>query len=164
MNEQNRETLEELDRNERWLAGFSTPGPSAESIRRAKAAASDAFSRLDVEQARPSPKPWHGVLAAAATIALAVGIGWYGTRLDAPGPARMTLADAESILPGLTGESDEGAVQLAYFDENLSELEAWSTDESWDASGASLFEAMNDVLAGNGESAGGANGKGNQPS
>ena len=45
-------------------------------------------------------------------------------------------------------ETQQDAVALTDLDNELSELEAWSSDESWELDGRILYEALEGVLEG----------------
>lgn len=146
MSEKESRMHEEIAEGERWLAGQETPRPSLEAVERAKAAARKELVHMRASGGRGMFRLWHGVVAAAASIALAVGIGWYGVRTHEPDRQTLVVADTEPVIEVMDTATGEETTQLAYFEDDLSELEEWSSEESWDAGGASLFEAMNDAL------------------
>lgn len=133
----------EIATGERWLATFETAPPSTASVERVKRAV-----RAELGGARPGFRTgrwavWHGVLAAAAAIALAVTVAWHSVRSD--------VQSARSIagrwdIPTWSTETAQEAVVLADLDQELSELEAWSVEEAWDWGGSALYEAMERAL------------------
>jgi hypothetical protein len=144
--------LSEVERGERWLSAFPTPAPSEDSIRRAKRAVRDELLRKSVAARRWSAS--YGALAAAATLALAVWAGWYATRnvtnaplqvvqSDGSGiPRRLAQVDDEVIAP-----SDDSLAMANDIEETLISLENWSDDATWDLSGRSLSEAMDEIFS-----------------
>jgi hypothetical protein len=154
MMEDERIMYREIQEGECWLAGFATPSPSPESVARVK-------QELRAELARRAGTPirswavWHGVLAAAAALAFAVTIGWHSSRHSAS--VSVALADAETESSWWT-ETHREAVVLTDLEEDLAELEAWSTEESWNVSGAALYETIHNAL----EDAAGSNNAGDK--
>ncbi len=143
MSEFDRQMQDEIAADERWLALFDTPPPSGETIDRLEQVMGD---ELELERGRSSSgrrASWPGVLAAAAAMALAVTIGWHSARRHTSGPYSPGQNEfASSWL----AEKQQDAVAMSDFDEQLSELEAWSVEETWDLSGASLYGALEDAL------------------
>lgn len=133
---------DEIAQGERWLASFSTPAPSPAALTRTRRAV-----RAALAQPRPgaSDRPWavwHGILAAAASLALAVTIGWrsagYYTATQASVDEHFAFAWIEQ-----TGSE---AQAFTDFEEALTTLESWAADEPWNVDGADLFETLNGVL------------------
>lgn len=152
--ETNPRMLEEIAENERWLASFQTPPADARLRARLRAAA-----HRELESARGATgsasrrRSWQGALAAAAMLLLAVCIGWYGVGISNP-PDGAYFADAgteEAILPSISATSLEQAEQFATLEYGMSDLEAWATEDRWAVSGASLYEALEEAFAANGD-------------
>lgn len=158
MSQPDRRLNEEIAEAERWLAAQPTPGPSREAVEQAKSAARLELMRTSAQPARGRIRPWHGVLAAAASLALAVSVGWYVVRTQEPAAPALAADDAGSALDAIADAAAADTTQLALFDDDLSELEDWSSQESWSEGGASLFEAMHEALAAEGESGPAGNG------
>src|SRR5262245_56358065 len=81
MSESDRNMLEQIERGERWLAGISTPGPSADVIARVKGAVGRELARGQ----KPAAHQWRwpaglGAIATAAAITLAVWVGWQSSK------------------------------------------------------------------------------------
>lgn len=143
MNEQDRQ-LEEIEANEAWLARLVTPAPSAEAVARAKQAARRELARQRGGYGVRSWKPWHGALAAAAALALCVTVGWYAMTLQpATTPMMMAEADVQPLWPEMTQQQ---TTVLVAIDDEISDLEEWSSDESWSAGGADLYYALEEAL------------------
>ena len=142
MADQDCKQLDEIAENERWLAVYSTPAPSADSVERAKAAARDA-ARSEAGRQRRTWRIWHGVSGAAAAIALCVLVGGRARQVTKQGDTQLGQADPMPVLPE---QSYESITRISTFDEELSELEDWSAQASWSVSGASLFEIMDEAL------------------
>ena len=144
MSEMDPRMNDEIAAGERWLSGFPDPSPSPEASERTKRAVQDELTRL--RTARSAARhwtAWRGVLAAAASIALAVTIGWYSFETH----QRSTTAAAKmEPLTVWSTETQEEVTRFAGMDESLSDLEAWSADQAWAANGASMYDALEGVL------------------
>jgi hypothetical protein len=153
MSDSDRNNLNEMERGERWLAAIPTPPPSADSIDRVKRAVRDELRRQSPVVHRRWSAPY-GALAAAAAIALAVWVGWVATRKTPNAPLQIANAgnsgsqsrpihvDDESVAP-----SDESVAMANDIEEKLTSLEDWSGDETWDLTGHSLSEAMDEIFS-----------------
>lgn len=149
----NRDILNEIERDERWLAGHSTPAPSLESISRVKVAVREEVRRTQSPGSTRRWSSWTGAVAAAAMIALAVWVGWNAQRsvtnttvqqpLIVRNSAPESIAHLESSRE-IEPDSQDQTVVVA-FDDRQTELEDWSKDANWDLTGSSLSEAMNDI-------------------
>ena len=140
-----RQQQDEIAAGERWLTRFETSGPSGEGVERLKRAIRD---ELSVEKARSRGGrwvTWHGVLGAAAALLAAVTIAWYS---GVEHGTRLRLAASNGATSQWPIETQQDAVVLTDFDNELSELEAWSSDESWELGGTFLYEALEGVLEG----------------
>lgn len=145
MNEQDRQ-LEEIETNEAWLARFATPAPSAEAVARAKQASRREVGRNHGTSAVRSWKAWHGAVAAAAALALCVTVGWYAMRHQ-PETTPMMVAEAD-VQPLWPETTQQQTTVLVAMDDEISDLEEWSSDESWSAGGADLYYALEEALDG----------------
>ncbi|HKQ47121.1 MAG TPA: hypothetical protein VJZ71_03505 [Phycisphaerae bacterium] len=146
MNEQERQ-LGEIEANEAWLARFVTPAPSAEAVARAKQAARRELARMHGGAGARSWKAWHGTLAAAAALALCVTVGWYAMRHQ-PAMTSMMMAEAD-VQPLWPEMTQQQTTVLVAMDDEISDLEEWSSDESWSAGGADLYYALEEALDAN---------------
>lgn len=136
MNESDRNILEDVERDERWLATMSTPGPSKEALERTKAAMRQAGLSRTFGARRW--RPVLGVLAAAAMIVLAVYVGWAGRR-GTPEAIVQTTPDVSQL-----SATPEQTVMVT-LDNRQKELEEWSEDSNWDYSGNNLSAALDEV-------------------
>ncbi len=143
MSELDANVNDEIADGERWLAGFQTPEPSRECVQRVKAAVRSEVGRAGPRDAAGRWVWWHGALSAAASIALAVTVGWHSTRHHCSVPAGLAQGDAMSAW---SDETWQDAVALGDLEDELSDLETWTSDDAWDADGAVLYEALDGVL------------------
>lgn len=143
MNEQDQQ-LDEIEAHEAWLAGFKTPSPSAEAVNRAKQAARRELARLHGAGTVRSWKSWQGVLGAAAAIAMCVTVGWMAVNRTVPTqPLAAVEAEVQQLLPESAGQE---TVQLASMDDDMTDLEEWSSEQRWSAGGASMYHALEDAF------------------
>ncbi|MBN2563211.1 MAG: hypothetical protein JXQ75_19990 [Phycisphaerae bacterium] len=143
MSDVDRTLQDEIEAGERWLVNFETASPSQKSIGRVKQAV-----RAELAKARRGATAgrwatWQGVLAAAASIALAVTVGWHSSRQHAFSPVDVAKVDLVSTWPI---ETWEDAVASTGLDDDLSDLESWSAEEAWDLDGTALYEALEGAL------------------
>lgn len=143
MDEQDRQ-LEEIEAQEAWLAGFKTPGPSAEAVNRAKLAARRELALQHGASTARAWKAWHGVLGAAAAIALCVMVGWYA--IDRQATTISQVIAENDVQPQWPESTQKETTLLAAMDDDLSDLENWSSEESWGTGGADLYYALQDAL------------------
>lgn len=136
--------LDEIEANEAWLTGFATPAPSAEAVARAKQAARRELVRQRGESGVRSWKAWHGALAAAAALALCVAVGWYAMTLQ-PAKTPMIVAEAD-VQPLWSETTQQQTTVLVAMDDEISDLEEWSSDESWSTGGADLYYVLEEAL------------------
>jgi hypothetical protein len=134
----------EIASGEEWLSTFPAPSPSPAALERTKQAVHEELTRLQGARAITRRwAAWHGVVAAAASIALAVTVGWYsfvhGTKPPV-GPVNI-----ESLV-AWSADTREEVTRFAGLDEGLSDLEDWSAEQPWAANGASLYEAIEGAL------------------
>ncbi|MEK6644923.1 MAG: hypothetical protein AABZ08_13555 [Planctomycetota bacterium] len=161
MSEGNRENLNEIERDERWLAGVKTLAPTAESVARAKRAIRAELSAT----IRPTGIRWRsssGLIAAAACIAFAVYVGWNAIQTT---PSNVTTPQiAQNTAPKMNdqptqpkniednvavteSDSDSSVAMTTQIDENLSTLEEWSKESTWDLTGSSLSAALDEIYS-----------------
>jgi hypothetical protein len=140
MSEFDRKLHEDIAAGEAWLSGFDTSPPDAEAISRFKAVV-----RAELGAARPRRlrlKHWHGALAAAAMILLAVVVGWqsYDRYADGAGP-RLRVAEViyEPIIP-FPEESDSISIVYGELTEETDDLGDWSLSD-----GGGLFAVLEDI-------------------
>lgn len=143
MTDQERRMHEEIAEHEKWLAVYSTPAPSPSAVERAKAVAREAMNSERGGSSLRAWKVWQGVTAAAAAIALCVFVGTLTKSKSPTDISQFAERDPIPVLPILSREETESAT---VFDDDLSELEAWSAQANWGMSGASLYELMDEAL------------------
>lgn len=137
--------MRRLEANQAWLAGFETPAPGAEAVGRTKA-----LLRQELAQRGRVWRfgPARGFWAAAAMLAISVGLVWQAQVLTAPTSipsfsrnTAIPMGDPdEAVLSSLAGEVAELgdgaslAVQNALDGllEDVQDLEAESTT-LWDS-------------------------------
>ncbi len=146
MNKSDYHTQKEIEKLERWLSGFETPAPSSEVVRLAKSAARRELHGQLATASIGKWKAWHGSIAAAAAILLAVGIGWYSQSFDVSRGTNDGMGDAIWTFASLPERSQEDTIRLAHLDEALMDVETWTTDLAWGADGASMYELMEEAL------------------
>ncbi len=133
--------LEEIADDERWLAGFATPGPSPHAVADAKRAARRELGRVRGETRW---RRWLGVLSAAAAIALAVGVGWRSMSwFEGSQPA---IASADPLPAWVSQAIEESSTTFRELDLGVGELEQQAVDGSWQSGGAALYEAIEDAF------------------
>jgi hypothetical protein len=134
--------FDELEESERWLAGFPAPDVPIPVVQRCR----DAVRREAIDSRGHAAgrvlRAWHGGLAAAAMMALAVGVAWYAVVSSSAPPVFITITGQ----PPAAAESDPDSIAFAAMDETLADLESWSQDSEWDAEGASLTEAFDEAF------------------
>lgn len=140
MSTSDRKTEVEIATGEQWLRAFEAPGPSRASVGRLRRTVRAELGR---GSARFSWTPWHGVLAAAASIALAVGVGWDAARQH---DVASKPAAALALDPSWPVETWQDAVAMTDLENGLIELEAWSSEEAWNLDGTTLYEVLEDAL------------------
>jgi len=145
-----RQTREEIEANERWLSGFKTPAASEALLARVKQAVREELAQQRPGGSAKRPAAWHGVVAAAAAIGLCVATAWYSARKGwYAGPMQ---GRSWSQLAGRTGveaagDSLERSIEdLPSVDEELSRLEAMSSDDAWALSGTTLYDALENAV------------------
>ncbi len=135
--------FDEIAEGERWLAGLDAPSFSPALEQRVKAAVRNELDRTSA----PIRRRWsavQGTFAAAAMIGLAVLTGWYSTRLYESSQSPLMFADAESVhaiseLQIIVGDG--------ITDDSLDELAQWVDEDSFALTGASLFDALDQILS-----------------
>ncbi|HVP11564.1 MAG TPA: hypothetical protein VMV94_10295 [Phycisphaerae bacterium] len=138
------EMQDEIVAGEQWLSGFATPSPAPDALQRTKRAVqSELARRQTTRSAARHWAAWHGVVAAAASITLAVTVGWYSFH-KYEGPVARVLK--EEPLVAWSTEALEQAARLDVLDEGLSDLEELSADQPWALSGASMYDALEGAL------------------
>ncbi len=145
--EQMRKMENEIEAAESWLAGFATPGPSPDALRRVKQAVRRecAVMQQTPVASRRRWAHWQGALAAAALIMLAVAVGWQASRNYTP--TSTPPAFAPVAIQTWSAQTEEETTRFARLDDGLSELEDWSLEQDWSTSGgASLYDALEDAL------------------
>lgn len=140
----------EIESDERWLAGFESPEPSAETLANVKLAVRSELRRSAASSTGGTWRAWQGAVASAAVIAFGVALAWYSMPTD---PQRGRLLLAEGVEVDSQFAEDVGEELLAYrnFDDELDALESWGDgDEMLDV--GSLYDAFEDALASDGDS------------
>ncbi|HWL93279.1 MAG TPA: hypothetical protein VNT79_07070 [Phycisphaerae bacterium] len=140
MSERDKKLNDEIAEGERWLAGFGRPAASDELLARIKQSVRHEVLRVNASAAvGRSWKHWHGALAAAASIALCVGVAGYSTRFQ-PLQRATLVQDLEPVA--VEREVTALLSFLPASDDELAELEESNSDDAWALDGPSLYEAM----------------------
>lgn len=139
---------EEISANERWFAGFETPGADEASLGKIKQAVREELVCRQGESSRKQRPAWHGVLAAAAAIGLCVTAGWYSVHVGwsstgSHGTAWPTVTTGESAVDAF----ERSIEALASTNEDLAALEVMTSDSAWALSGTALYEALEDAVS-----------------
>jgi len=161
MSELDQNRIDDIEQGERWLATLATPAPSADCQARVRQAVHAELRRRQSCTTQQRWSPTTGIFAAAAAIALAVGVGWYAKQsmppdsaapqiaARSPSPSYKDTGIAISVDTGGVAEAD-GEPSLAMssqLDDNLKTLEEWSKDSTWDLTGSSLSAALDEVYS-----------------
>lgn len=160
--ENDKDLLGEISEAEAWLDGFSTPGPSQIGIERTKQALREELAHSEHNAKKGISRSWGGAaaLAAVAALALAVTATWLSSPDD--GISVADAGDEQSVESGLVQDfeileswsSSRTETMVALSDE-MSDLEAWSSDSAGDWDAAIVFDASQDDAAeGDGEDGG----------
>lgn len=139
----------EIVENERWLARFDDPSLSDETLSRIKGAIRSELADAHATTTRVSwwARPWHGAVAAAAMLAISVGVVQYATSLDyGSNQPRLALvsSDSDDVQPITEWKSLPTTIELD--DSGLEELSEWELGDSWALSGASMYEAFEEAF------------------
>jgi hypothetical protein len=127
--------IDEVEEGERWLRQFDTPLPSAAAMARVKQEILREMHGGAAASHSPAShwhwRPWHGVLASAASIALAVLVG------SSQMPVRTQNNAASNRVPVATASSDANLSTYTTMDSELSELESTNLErgslvDAWD--------------------------------
>jgi hypothetical protein len=143
MNEFDRHLETDIAEGERWLASFATPEPSPAVIEQTKERVRAALAGASAHPTAGRWSVWHGILAAAASIALAVTVGWMSARQQTT-DSMGTRADADEL--NWIAEAGQDALARTTLDSDLSSLEKWSAGEPWNVDGAALYDTLDGVL------------------
>lgn len=138
--------FDEILEGERWLAGIATPTPSARALTSTKAAMGAEFVRLGRRSGGVVRwRAWHGVIAAAACLALCVLAGW---RLNRPSDRLNPVEVAKRVVTWPT-EAESQLIALGNIDEALSAIEeAVPADSDYVMDGASLYDVLSEAVNG----------------
>lgn len=151
-----KQLIEEIERNEIWLARFETPEASPALVTRIKGAVRQELARQSARRRILDLRPWQSVFAAAAMLAICVGIAWYSSSYSprTVGP----LADAP-VAENVPEEVDALFSTFADSDSDLTELDDLAYDEAWSLDGVSLYSAWDEAFTDDsGQSGGGGEG------
>lgn len=135
--------MAEIAENERWLAQYEAPTPRDGLLDEIKASVRSELSGADEIGRMPSwwQRPWHGAVAAAAMVAICVGVVRYAQTLDlSAGDPSNKRVTAIASLPLVEWKSLPAATE--FDDEPLDELEDFDFGDSWALSGASMYETF----------------------
>ncbi len=132
--------LDEIARDEAWLASFATPPASAEPIARTKQAICAELARQE-HAVRSRWHAWHGAAASAASILLAAGVVWYAA---GPQPTRPASVDPAGESIAFAAEIEQALDAIA--DDEATSAEFAVNEEEWDYGGAELCDAMEAIL------------------
>jgi hypothetical protein len=142
MSEFEQNMLSEIESDERWLAGFSTPPASPALDERLNLAVAGELPCFSPLERRFRFRFWHGLVAAAACLVIAAWLG-KSPVITRPTETHLQLADSDE-LPG-TEVTEQQTASLVELDDNLTNLESWSQESPWDLEGDSLAEAIDAV-------------------
>lgn len=137
---QDDDMLNEIARDEAWLAGFATPPASAGAIERTKQAIRAEPARQE-KPAQSRWRAWHGAAASAASILLAAGVVWYAA---GPQPARLGSADPAGESIAFAAEIEKALDAIA--DDEEASASPAVAERDWDFGGAELCDAMEAIL------------------
>ncbi len=138
--------MDEITRGEAWLAGFKTPEASGELIERIKRATREQLARPAVLPRLFALRPWHGSLAAAAMLALCVGVAWYSRSQTPIGPGPMTDSGSIAVAP-VPDEVEAIFYTFEGVEQGLSELDELAYDDAWSLDGVSLYSALDEAFS-----------------
>ncbi len=154
--------MAEIAENERWLAQYEAPAPRDRLVDEIKASMRTELNIADDVARTPSwwQRPWHGAVAAAAMVAICVGVVRYAQTLDLN--AGGGSLDNGNVLLADAGNSDQTPLSdwkalpsaTDFDDEPLDELEDFDFGDSWALSGASMYETFEAAFVDDAESAG----------
>lgn len=137
--------FDEIKKGEEWLAGVTTPAPSARSLASTKAAMRAEFVRLGRRSGGVMRwRAWHGALAAAACIALCVIVGWrmYGR----PGGGMTNELVRQDV--SWPAEVETQALAFNELDDELTAIEEAVRGESDEtADGALLYQVLSEAIS-----------------
>lgn len=145
--------MAEIAENERWLAQFEAPPPRDGLLDEIKLATRAALARDDQTLTMPVwwQRPWHGAVAAAAMVAICVGVVRYAPTIENQGIGSNHVdkqVTKIAFLPLIDWKSLPSTT--SFDDEPLDELEEWEFGDSWALSGASMYEAFEAALVDDG--------------
>lgn len=134
--------LDEIKEGEHWLATIADAPPPRNHIERIKRAVHAELGHTRANATGQRWAVWHGALASAAAIALAVTVGWLSS-VTLVSPTGNIVAETVTTWPD---ETEQEVVTLAYLDEGLSDLETWTEEQAWDVDGTTMYEAFEEAL------------------
>jgi hypothetical protein len=140
MNEFGYNELSEIEELEQQLNAVPRPMAARDAMERTKLAIRAELHAMHGTGHVPRGRAWQGAVAAAAMIALAVGVGWNSLRQE----TRLAAEGADAIA--LWSEpTHEQVVQLASLNDQMTKLESWSAEESWNVNGATLYSVFEEA-------------------
>jgi hypothetical protein len=134
MNDDRDRLMNDIGEGERWLSSLPRPEVSPAALLRIKSAVRAELQRSGAAGGRWST--WHGVLAAAASIALAVLIGWHSAEPS------VTVAELDQVESSWLNDAGQDATAMASLEDGLSALEEWSQNDVWDNSGPKMYDTI----------------------
>ncbi|MBX3393904.1 MAG: hypothetical protein KF841_00910 [Phycisphaerae bacterium] len=148
MNESDRKLLMEIDESEAWLSRFEVPlsfSHRLEEVKRAvrsELAAADASRRLESAWLNRL-RPWHGSMAAAAVLAICVGVAYFSSAFSPSTDDAILLADRDAAI-----EAEMGALVkvLSASGDRLSDLEELAGTDAWAIDDVSFYRAFEEAF------------------
>lgn len=125
--------LQEISRDEAWLAPQGTPAPSDAAVNRLRAAIRAELARAGSGGASRW-KSWHGAVAAAAMLAVVATLGWRG------GSAWRERGAAPVVTLNWPGDLESEQYALAEFEGEALEMEYYLGREE-SGGGRGLYDA-----------------------
>ncbi len=145
MNDWNENQLNEIAEAERWLSRQTPPRVSEDLVPRIQRRVREELTKVHAGDAGSTRwRAWHGAIAAAAALALSVGVGWYSLRFESSEPIR--LADSGDSA-AIEREVAAFLSALPEADADLVELEELTFGDAWAFDGASLYDAFEQAFA-----------------
>lgn len=148
MNDSDRKMLREIDESEAWLARFEVPVSFSRRLDEVKLAVRNEIAAGVASQQVESAwlnrlRPWHGSLAAAAMLAICVGVAYFSTGSAPSADQAIVLADRDSAI-----EAEMGALvkALSPSEDQLYDLEELAGTDAWAIDDVSFYRAFEDAF------------------
>lgn len=135
--------LRDIEKNERWLAGFESPVATDQALAAVRQAVRDELARKRTRAFAIRWRPWQGAMAAAAMLVISVGI------------VRFAYEHAEvTPMPDIADLALITDADTSIEDASLEKLSEMTIGESWALSGTSMYETFEDALSDDSEEPG----------